>query len=123
MKAILSKEQFVKHIEGIRDQNDGELLLYSEFGIDTIELKKIGYASNHFTELLSQVMGDNEEWVGWWCYETDFGRNHDMTKVYDATQSLEGKSEKVIADLRTAEDLYDFLVKNMEENDGRDDTE
>lgn len=112
MKAILSKEQFVNHIEGMKDQNDGELLLYSEFGIDTIELKRIGYASNHFTELLSQVMGDTEEWVGWWCYETDFGREHDMTKVYDAY------GEEVIANLETAGDLYDFLVKNMEENDG-----
>ena len=117
MKAILSKEQFVNHIEGMKDQTDGELLLYREFGIDTIELKRIGYASNHFTELLSQAMGDQEEWVGWWCWETDFGREHDMTKIYDAY------GEEVIANLETAEDLYDYLVKMLEEDDGRDDTE
>lgn len=111
MKVMLSKEQFVNHIEGMKDQNDGELLLYSEFGIDTIELKRICYASNHFTELLSQVMGDTEEWIGWWCYETDFGREHEMTKVYGAC------GEETIANLETAEDLYDFLVKNMEERD------
>lgn len=117
MRIMLSKEQFVNHIEGMKDQNDAELLLYSEFGIDTIELKRIGYASNHFTELLSQAMGDNEEWIGWWCYETDFGRDKTMNKVYD------GQSEEVIASLDTAEDLYDYLVKVLEEQDGRDDTE
>lgn len=104
MREILSKEEFVAHIKGLKLEFDKLNKLYSEFGIDTIEMPWC-YSSNHFIDLLEQSMGDEYGNISWWCYETDFGRDKNMNKIYDAF------GKKVIAVLNTPEDLYDYLVK------------
>ena len=80
MKPIISKEDFVKHINGVQTEDEAIDTLYG-LGIDMIEAQW-NYSNHHFTELLSLLVGDTEEWVGWWCWETDFGKETDMTKVY-----------------------------------------
>lgn len=53
-------------------------------------------------ELLQEMMDDAFDYITWWIYETDYGRRETMTKIYD-------KNDKIIADIKTAEDLYDYL--------------
>jgi len=104
MKGILSKEEFVAHINGLKFEFDKLDKLYSEFGIDIFEMPWC-YSSIHFLELLSQVMGDEYDYISWWFFETDFGRDKNMNKIYESS------TDKVIAELNTPEDLYDYLVE------------
>lgn len=104
MREILSKEEFVNHIKGLKSEYDKLDKLYADFGIDIFEMPWC-YSSNHFLELLSQVMDDEYDYISWWCYETDFGRDKNMNKIYESS------TDKVIAELNTPEDLYDYLVK------------
>ena len=53
------------------------------------------------SNLLSEAMEDVDEWVIWWIYERDYGR--------DITPKSVSYSEKEYIDLTTPEKLYDFL--------------
>lgn len=65
------------------------------FGMDTIDI---------VIELLSALVGDTEEWVSWWVWDTNFGKSEDLITV------IERCGKKV--EIKTAEDLFDFLVKD-----------
>lgn len=106
MREILSKEKFISHIEGMKLEHDKLNELYSEFGIDTIEMSWC-YSSNHFLELLENVMNDEHGDISWWCYETDFGRDKSVDKIYTSS----GEELELIVKLETSGDLYDFLVR------------
>lgn len=109
MKEILSKEEFVAHMEGLKTEYDKLDKLYSEFGIDIFEMPWC-YSSNHFSELLEQVMDDEHGNISWWCWTTYFGRDEEMTQIFNEDGS-------VYKDIKTAEDLYDYLVELSEERD------
>ncbi len=53
-------------------------------------------------ELLQNIFND-KDFISWWIYETDYGRNKNMAKVW-----LEDNTE---ISLETPEQLYDFLIK------------
>ena len=117
MKVILSKEEFVKHLTKYMEECDMVMKLYHEYSIDIIDCDW-AWATNHFIDLLSKMMHDEDDKIygtilSWWCWETDFGRNAEMNRVYDEN----GEIYKV---LDTPEAVYDYLV---EVNDGRDDIE
>lgn len=61
-------------------------------------------------DLLEFIFNDENQWISYWIFELDFGKDYEDGWV---TQ----KDETVIP-LKTVEDLYDLLVKNMEENGG-----
>ena len=107
MKAMLSKEEFVAHLNGLQKEFDATEVLYRDFGIDTIEMNWC-YSMHHFVGLLSQMMHDEYENISWWCYETDFGRDESMRKIYIDGEPL---------DLKTPEDLYDYLIMYISEED------
>ena len=105
MREILSKEKFVEAINAMRDWWDKTNKLYEDFGIDTIEMK-IPHLEETILNILVDIFDDYEnDWISWWCYDTEFGKNEDLTTIYDRS------GEVAIAELKTAEDLYDYLVK------------
>lgn len=53
--------------------------------------------------LLSEAIGDTDDWVHWWAYETDFGRDITFATIHDGDITYQ---------LTSAEKLYDFLVDN-----------
>jgi len=55
---------------------------------------------------LKDIFNDKGDWIGWWMYEKDFGKDKKMQAYYK-----NGKEIK----LDTAEDLYIFLKTNMQE--------
>lgn len=50
--------------------------------------------------LLELLTFDKSNTICWWIYETDFGKRN--TEIYNSDDS-------VMADIKTAEDLYDYL--------------
>ena len=57
-------------------------------------------------ELLEEVMDDRNGDIDWWCNEIEYGENYTPGDVVVDGNEIE---------LRTAEQLYDFLVCQQEE--------
>lgn len=59
--------------------------------------------------LLETIFDDNKtNWISYWIWELDFGEKY---KEGDVTEK-----DGIVIPLKTAEELYDFLIKNMEKN-------
>ena len=61
-------------------------------------------------DLLEFIFDDKDEWIGYWAWELDFGGRYEDGDV----RSSDGS----IIPLKTTEDLYNLLVKNIKENGG-----
>ena len=69
---------------------------------------------NRYYELLIKACGYEEidekilaDLLGWFCYETDFGKKEEYNKIYDAD------SEEIIATIDSPEALYDYLITTL----------
>ena len=57
--------------------------------------------------LLENIFGDTDQWISYWVWEKDFGKNYEDGDAVDENGD--------IIHIKTAEELYDFLIKNMRE--------
>lgn len=116
MKKILSKEEFVKYINKIKEVNEGWSKFYDLLdtwpgGEDKLSLIV------ECTDLLSFIMSDEVDpkfgtYISWFCWETDFGQDDRYNKIFITKNSEE---EEIIID--TPEKLYDLLVDNIKERE------
>ena len=113
---MINKTKFVEIINRLRDYNDLQSKINNLFkdSIENIEYDFMNAGSicvgheSVVVELLKNIFEDYGETISWWIYECDYGRSF---KMGDITEQ-DGKE----IDLTTAEKLYDYLIKNMEEN-------
>lgn len=109
---MITKKQFVKIINKLKKVNDfvnktndeaRELddAIMSDF-YNTMSLS-ISH-ENIVVELLENMFNDTDL-IGWWLYERDYGRE-EGTVIWEDDKEI---------DLSTAEKLYDYLIKNMED--------
>lgn len=104
MKRQFSKNDFISIIDKLQIEADTVSELYRKYSIDIIGCE--WYQSDYYlVKVLSWIFEDDDEWIDWWCWETDFGRYSDYTTI-----TYKDGTEKTVA---TAADLYDFLVENM----------
>lgn len=59
------------------------------------------FICNALIKVLREVMNDNENWIEWFCFETDFGKKSYRLQAFDEFKKL--------IKLDNAADLYDFL--------------
>lgn len=99
---MISFEQFDRYINILRKDNDfinrATDLLHTDFFFENYQ--SIGLAS----DLLGIMMHDEDDWLGWWLWECDFGTR-------DITDSVIDDNGTPIP-LRTTRELYDFLCEN-----------
>ena len=101
---MIAFELFDKIISAIKEQDETdekvsqamELLCDSWVMMNSKNRKYIA-----LSKLLTEVMQDKGDWIGWWLYE-------------DVKKEAFLKNKKVV-DLSTTKQLYDFLVKNSKE--------
>lgn len=105
---IISKSDFTKAITEIRDVWDYHSKLNKFFSENRAE----GYLFQPdciitAVNLLHLMFGsaDADEWISYFCFDLDFGRDWKPGSLSDAT----GKDIK----LQTPEDLYDFLTEEL----------
>ena len=58
--------------------------------------------------LLEYIFYDVDGWIRYWTFEVDFGKDYEDGDAKDA--------DGINIPLKTTEDLYDLLVRNMKEN-------
>lgn len=112
---MITKEQFLKAIEALQQQDavDDNFQTHMEAAFPgsyaPIYENILWDLSIHLLEL---AMEDRYEYVSWWVYETDYGKNEEMTNI----SWTEDGQEKSI-NLTTPEALYDFLVEKAKHYD------
>ena len=110
--SIISKEDFTKAIYAIQKSYDCENELnnvLNKYGNDS-RIFLNGMCVDTIINLLHAIFGDADknEWISYFCFELNFGRN-----FHKGTIICEDGSE---ADMFTSEDLYNFLINELESN-------
>lgn len=100
---ILPYEEFEHTINALRDNID-QLDKVAEV-LDCANIFNLS-ASDQVTDLLTYIFDDKDEWISYWVYERDFGRNW----YEGCAQEKDGSN----IDLSTTKRLYDFLVSNLQ---------
>ena len=105
---MISKELFVKIINELKKLKD----IYDEINnigrkLAMFEIYNCEHEDLVF-KLLQEIFKDKEnDWIGYYLYELDFGTKWCKGKVTDENGND--------IPLKTAEDLYDILIKNYKE--------
>ena len=110
-KKVLTKEEFVNVMndyKNIFDFSDELNNVFFKYKCDGEIYPPVG--SDTIMRLLEFMFHDAYGWISYWCWELDFGKSFEDGDVKD-------KDGNNIS-LKTPEDLYDFLIKNMKENGG-----
>ena len=106
---VMSKESFCKVMDNYRsmfDFTDEMNDLFDKYKMDGNIFPPL--CTETVIDLLEFIFNDKNQWIRYWTWELDFGADYEDGYVKDKDDS--------IIPLRTAEDLYDLLVKYMEEN-------
>lgn len=110
---MITKKKFVEIIERLRNYDDLQKKIQELFkdNIDNQEMDFMNAGSiciGHETivvKLLENMFNDRENWISWWLYECNYGRDFSLGDL---------EVDGVEIDLSTPEKLYDYLIKNME---------
>lgn len=110
---MITKQEFVKIINRLRDYNDLQDKIQDLFrdNIDNQEMDFMNAGSicagheSIVVKLLENIFNDKDT-ISWWLYECNYGRDFSLGDL-----EING----VEIDLSTPEKLYDYLIKEMEE--------
>ena len=126
MKPLLSKEEFCKIINKLKTIND----LYEELDCCYNKYKNLlggciePYSleiscENEIIKLLEIIMNDkptNDYYgsnISYFIYELNYGKNYKAGMVTDKNKD----GSFIDVDISTPEKLYEYLIKNMEQNE------
>lgn len=102
---MISREQFVELLEFGLEKRTKSNLVHDALQNFTQDKDLTGFVDDtiqFLVDWLEKVMGDKEQTINWWVWDTECGERPEMRKIrYD------DGSEK---DIRTTGDLYDFLT-------------
>lgn len=107
MENIISKENFIKAIGDIQKAHDYSDSLNEFFRKSDVEGWLIQPdCTDTVINLLHYIFGekDADEWISYFCYELDFGREYHSGSI----TYVDGSDIK----MENAEDLYEFLIRN-----------
>lgn len=108
---IMSKESFYKVIDDYKtmfDFTDEMNELFDKYKTDGNIYPPM--CTKTVTDLLEFIFNDKDQWINYWIWELEFGERFEDGDAKDADGSN--------IPLKTMENLYNLLVKNMEENGG-----
>ena len=111
---MISKENFVSVIDAIEQFLREEDRLYHETNgvLRLYENDAINDMVSSFFCFLLKLFNDENDWIGYYMYELDFGKGWTETSVVEEDGS--------VIYLRNAGELYDFLIKNIESKTNSD---
>lgn len=104
---MITKKVFVQTIEAMikQEDKDREFATFMEKYLDGNFVPMMNeHLHSALVNVLNSVFDDTCKWIEWWIYEKDFGRNDSLKATYKNGREIK---------LNTAEQLYDFLVKEM----------
>jgi hypothetical protein len=97
----MTYEQFSKAIESLREFSDFEDKLFG-LGIDLIDCNQVTNLVCSLVRVLEDAFNDSAGWVGFYCWDLDFGRNWEPNVVTDE------RGQDI--PLGTVEDLWNIIT-------------
>lgn len=106
-KPIINKSEFCRILSKLKKNED----FIDEINDILRNFGRDGYMFSTGLEdvivrLLETVFEDTDEWISYWVWEKGFGDNYEDGDAVDENGD--------IIHIKTAQNLYDFLIKNME---------
>ena len=104
---MISKDQFIYALNKIKKYRDIENKVNE--ALSSLEFCQFSFCEYEslVIEILENAMEDNEnDWIGYWVLELDFGERYQEDCVTEA--------DGAPIDISTADKLYDFLISNMQ---------
>jgi hypothetical protein len=107
----MTKELFIECIEALEKQSESDIEMVNNLEKVFPNVFNCGdlLPDNKIEEMLIKVLKieleDCCDWIGYYCYELDFGKENWRLKVY----TKEGDE----IPLKTAEDLYNLLTSSF----------
>lgn len=108
---IMSKESFCQVIDNYKsmwDFTDEMNDLFRKYKSDGEVFPPM--CTGTVVDLLEFIFNDKNQWISYWVSDLSFGKDYEDGDVKNEN------GEDI--PLKTVEDLYDLLVKNMKENGG-----
>jgi len=105
-------KECLKDVEDLMDLNDSVGDLIGRYGqTHGEEFCDFGFPTNvsHIVMLLSILLHDTNDWIGYWCFERDFGKRTDLGDVTG--------EDGTIYPLETAEQLWNLLATERRERE------
>lgn len=93
-------KKFSNCIEGIKRWSDTVDELYGKYNINLIE-SPTNFLIDDLVDMLELNLDDKYETISWWCWEVDFGRKNEYTKI----KRKDGK----VANIDSVKKLWDYL--------------
>ena len=106
---IMSKESFCEVMNGYKsmfDFTDEMNELFDKYKVDGNIYPPL--CTSTVIDLLEFIFNDENQWINYWIFELEFGKDYEDGDAKDADGSN--------IPLKTVEDLYDLLVRNMKES-------
>ena len=106
---VMSKESFCEVMDNYRsmfDFTDEMNDLFDKYKMDGNIFPPL--CTETVIDLLEYIFNDVDGWIRYWTFEVDFGKDYEDGNAKDADGSN--------IPLKTVEELYDLLVRNMKEN-------
>lgn len=73
---MITKEQLAEAIKLIKEANEYTDKIYNEYRLDITETPMFQCPGRLFDLLIeSHYTEEGADWIYWWCFECDFGRN------------------------------------------------
>lgn len=105
----MSKESFYKVIDDYKtmfDFTDEMNELFDKYQTDGNIYPPM--CTESVIDLLEFIFDDKNHWISYWVWELEFGKRYEDGKIKDEN------GEDI--PLRSVEDLYDLLIRNMKES-------
>lgn len=111
----MKRETFIEAIDAIANQIRFDIEVSKKLGeafqnAHTANLLPDNhFVSNALMKVLEEEMNDEkldefgQSWIGWFCWETEFGRESFRLKAY--------RKDKSVIKMENAGDLYDYLME------------
>ena len=108
----MTKKKFCEIIDYLRMANDADRKVDEARYICRSEYmgSDLSYLSEQVIELLAMIMNANEDIIGYFCYELDFGRSELAPYCEFDEFGENGELTEKTYDLSSAEKFYDYLA-------------
>ena len=106
---VMSKESFCEVMDNYRsmfDFTDEMNDLFDKYKMDGNIYPPM--CTETVIDLLEFIFNDKNQWISYWVFELEFGKQYE-------DECIKWEDGEVIP-LKTAEDLYDLLIRNMKES-------
>jgi len=96
---LVEFESWMERLKRFKDCEDGVNKVLKEYNTESMFYG--GFPEDLIVDLIKKLMKDNDDWIGWWIYENNWGKG--KMKCYS--------KNKMLLKSKTISDLYNLITQ------------